>query len=198
MYNKILTYKINSRRKMRKLLFLMLTYLFLSTGFSFAQDVTIIGDSLVIGAQNYLKQQIPDVVIDAKVGRKFQEALPRIKYLESKGLLGKIVVIALGTNGAFSVEEGLEVIDYLQSKGRKVIFVNAKVPRWWESEVNQNYEKLKKLRPFIEVIDWYNLSVVICSRSDIICFKPDGYHLTPEGSYIYSYIIYKYISIYLN
>ncbi|PMP77272.1 MAG: acyltransferase [Sulfurihydrogenibium sp.] len=176
----------------------MLTYLFLSTGFSFAQDVTIIGDSLVVGAQNYLKQQIPDVVIDAKVGRKFQEALPRIKYLESKGLLGKIVVIALGTNGAFSVEEGLEVIDYLQSKGRKVIFVNAKVPRSWESEVNQTYEKLKKLRPSIEVIDWYNLSTTICSNSDVKCFRPDGYHLTPEGSYIYSYIIYKYINNYLN
>ncbi|MGC9007226.1 MAG: acyltransferase, partial [Sulfurihydrogenibium sp.] len=129
---------------------------------------------------------------------KFQEALPRIKYLESKGLLGKIVVIALGTNGAFSVEEGLEVIDYLQSKGRKVIFVNAKVPRWWESEVNQTYEKLKKLRPFIEVIDWYNLSVVICSSSNVKCFRPDGYHLTPDGSNIYSSIIYRYISNYLN
>lgn len=161
---------------------------------SFAQEITIIGDSLILGAQNYLKQQIPDVVIDAKVGRKFQEAMARIKDLEEKGLLGKVVVIALGTNGAFSVEEGLQVIDYLQSKGRKVLFVNAKVPRWWESEVNKTYQVLKSMRPSIEVIDWYNLSSVICSRSDVSCFRPDGYHLTPTGSYIYSYIIYRYIN----
>ncbi len=175
---------------MRKLFFV----LFLLFKTSFAQEITIIGDSLTVGAQNYLKQQIPDVVIDAKVGRKFQEAMPRIKDLEASGLLGRVVVIALGTNGTFSVEEGLQVIDYLQSKGRKVIFVNTKVPRWWESEVNRTYQILKSIRPSIEVIDWYSLSSVICSRIDVNCFRPDGYHLTSTGSYIYSYIIFRYIN----
>lgn len=174
---------------MKKLLTLLILF-----KLAFSQEITIIGDSLTVGAQNYIKQQIPDVVIDAKVGRKFQEAMVRIKDLESKGLLGRVVVIALGTNGTFTVEEGLKVIDYLQSKGRKVIFINAKVPRWWESEVNKNYQILKTIRPSVEVIDWYNLSGIICSRSDINCFRPDGYHLTSEGSYIYSYIIYKYIN----
>ncbi|WP_028950996.1 acyltransferase [Sulfurihydrogenibium subterraneum] len=174
--------------------FLFLTF-FIIFKFSFAQEITIIGDSLTVGSEKYLRQQIPDVVIDAKVGRKFQEAMPVIKELESKCLLGKIVVIALGTNGIFTVEEALEVIDYLNTRQRKVIFVNVKVPRYWESQVNQNYQILKQLRPNIEVIDWNYLSTVLCSRPDIgACFRQDGYHLTQIGSYIYSYIIYKYIS----
>ena len=177
---------------MKKVLALIL---FIFFKVSFAQEITIIGDSLTLGSEKYIRQQIPDAVIDAKVGRKFQEAMPVIKELESKGLLGKIVVIALGTNGLFTVEDGLQVIDYLTARQRKVIFVNVKVPRYWESQVNQNYQILKQLRPNIEVIDWNYLSTVLCSRPDIgACFRQDGYHLTPVGSYIYSYIIYKYVS----
>ena len=177
---------------MKRFLVLFLLMLF---KISFAQEITIIGDSLTLGSEKYIRQQLQDVVIDAKVGRKFQEAMPVIIDLESKGLLGKVVVIALGTNGPFSVEEGLEVIDYLYSKQKKVIFVNVKVPRFWENQVNENYQILKRLRPQIEVIDWNYLSTVLCSRPDIgSCFRQDGYHLTSVGSYIYSYIIYKYIT----
>lgn len=157
-------------------------------------SVTIIGDSLTVGSVDYIKYYLPDAVIDAQVGRKFQEAIARIKVLENQGLLKDIVVIALGTNGVFSIEEGLEVIDYLSNRNKKVIFVNTKVPRWWEEEVNSTYQILKKLRPQIEIIDWKSISEVVCNRSDIPeCFRKDGYHLTQTGSYIYSFIIYKYI-----
>ncbi len=162
-------------------------------------SVTIIGDSLTVGSSDYIKYYLPDAVIDAQVGRKFQEAMERIKVLEYQGLLKDIVVIALGTNGVFNIEEGLEVIDYLSNRNKKVIFINTKVPRWWEEEVNGTYEILKKLRPQIEVIDWKSISEVVCNRSDIPeCFRKDGYHLTQVGSYIYSFIIYKYVKKFID
>ncbi|MGC8968953.1 MAG: hypothetical protein ACP5JV_11780, partial [Thermus sp.] len=177
---------------MRRFIVLVLICFSFLFNYSFGVEVSIIGDSLTVGSKDFLKMHIPDAVIDGKVGRKFQEAMERLKYLEAKGLLGKIVVIELGTNGPFTVEEGLKLIDYLQSKNRKVIFVNVKVPKPWEPVVNQTYEKLKELRPSIEVIDWYNLSTVLCPLENK-CFRPDGYHLTNQGSAVYSLIIAKYV-----
>jgi hypothetical protein len=99
---------------------LLFTTLFIFfTSHAYAKEITIIGDSITVGASKYIKYYIPNVVIDAKVGRKFQEAMDRVIDLESKGLLKDTVIIALGTNGYFSVEEGLRLIDYLQSRGRQ-------------------------------------------------------------------------------
>lgn len=177
--------------------FLVLLLLFINTAFS--QEITIIGDSLTVGAEKYLRYYFPNSVIDAKVGRKFQETIDRIIDLESKGLLKDVVVVALGTNGNFTVEEGLQVIDYLQRKNKKIIFINAKVPRWWERDVNYTYEELKRLRPNITVIDWKTISEIVCSRNDIKeCFRNDGYHLTDTGSHLFSYIIYKYVNEHAN
>ncbi len=187
---------------MAKTLFILFINLIVLLGKAVSQEkisVTIIGDSLTVGSSNYIKYYLPDAVIDAKVGRKFQETMERIKILEEKGLLNDIVVIALGTNGTFTVEEGLEVIDYLTNRNKKVIFVNTKVPRWWEGEVNNTYTMLKKLRPQIEVIDWKYISEVVCNRNDMPeCFRKDGYHLTDMGSYIFSFIIYKYIKSFVD
>jgi hypothetical protein len=180
---------------LKKLIFSVLAVI----NIALAEEITIIGDSLTVGAEKYIRYYIPNAVIDAKVGRKFQEAMERVLDLESKGLLKDIVVIALGTNGYFSVEEGLKIIDYLQSRNKKVVFVNAKVPRWWESDVNNTYEELKRLRPNIRIIDWRTISYVICSRNDIPeCFRKDGYHLTDMGSNLFSLLIYKYTHEYAN
>ena len=79
---------------LKKLVFSVLAVI----NIAFAEEITIIGDSLTVGAEKYIRYYIPNAVIDAKVGRKFQEAMDRILDLESKGLLKDIVVIALGTN----------------------------------------------------------------------------------------------------
>jgi hypothetical protein len=157
---------------------------------SYAREITIIGDSITLGASKYIKYYIPDAVIDAKVGRKFQEAMDRVLDLERKGLLKDTVIIALGTNGYFTVEEGLRLIDYLQSIGRQVVFVNVRVPRWWESYVNATYLELKRLRPGIRIIDWNYMSRSVCVN--VQCFRKDGYHLTSAGIDLFVRLIYWY------
>ncbi|MEZ0323360.1 MAG: acyltransferase [Hydrogenothermaceae bacterium] len=158
---------------------------------SYSEEVVIIGDSLTVGSQKYLKYFIPNAVIDAKVGRKFQEVMDIVKNLESSGNLKDIVVISLATNGEISLQELIYVIDYLSQKGKKVILVNTKVPRKWEDVNNYNIYLAKVLRPNIEVVDWKKISDYYCKIYQ--CFRSDGYHLTDVGSYIYSYVIYYYI-----
>jgi len=163
-------------------------YLIMMFAFAQAKEITIIGDSITVGASKYIRYYMPDAVIDAKVGRKFQEAIDRVRILERKGLLKDTVIIALGTNGYFTVEEGLRLIDYLQSRGRQVIFVNVKVPRKWESRVNNTYRELSRLRN-VRILNWKAVADNIC---DARCFRDDGYHLTNIGNYWFVWMIYWY------
>ncbi|SMP03869.1 hypothetical protein SAMN06264868_102159 [Venenivibrio stagnispumantis] len=179
---------------MRKIIFLLLVIF----NFSIAKEVTIIGDSLSVGATKYLKSFIPDAYIDAKVGRKFQELGNIIPQLEKDGKLKDIVVLELGTNGDFEIEEALNYVDYLLNKGKKVILVNVKVPRWWQDIVNRKLYIINKLRPQTLLLDWYYISNTVCQMQNINCFREDGYHLTDEGSYIFSYYIYSAISVIRN
>lgn len=158
---------------------------------AFAEDVVIIGDSLTVSSERYIKYFIPNVVIDAKVGRKFQEVMGIIKSLENEGKLKNTVVISLSTNSQISLEELVSVVDYLLERGKRVILVNTKVPRKWEDINNYNIYLTKSIRPQIEVVDWKRISDHYCKIYN--CFRSDGYHLTDVGSYIYSYIIYYYI-----
>ncbi|MCX7761042.1 MAG: acyltransferase [Hydrogenothermaceae bacterium] len=174
----------------KKLVFGFLS-LFMILTKSYGEEVVIIGDSLTVGSQKYIKYFIPKAVIDAKVGRKFQEVMDIIKNLEINGNLKDIVVISLATNGEISLQELVYVVDYLSEKGKKVILVNTKVPRRWEDINNYNIYLAKALRPHIEVVDWKRISDYYCKTYQ--CFRSDGYHLTDVGSYIYSYVIYYYI-----
>ena len=96
----------------------------------------------------------------------------------------------MGTNGGFTLKEALEVVDFLEKKNKKVIFVNVKVPRPWEKETNEGLKKLKELRPNIFVVDWNYLSSVYCYGN---CFEKDGYHLSEKGKEIYVKILKKAI-----
>jgi hypothetical protein len=171
------------------LMYFVFSYIFLPA-VSYAKGITVIGDSVTLGASKYIKYYIPDAVVDAKVGRKFQEVMGRILDLERKGLLKDTVIIALGTNGPFTVEEGLRVVDYLQSMGRQVVFVNVRVPRWWESYVNATYLELKRVRPSVRIIDWNHVSRSACMN--VQCFSKDGYHLTSAGIDLFVRLIYWY------
>jgi len=65
--------------KVNKLSFTyILIHLLLSINISLAKEITIIGDSITVGAKKNIKQYIPNAVVDAKVGRKFQEAMESI------------------------------------------------------------------------------------------------------------------------
>lgn len=170
----------------------IIIFIILFTKTLYASDITIIGDSLTVGSEKYLKYFMPNAVIDAKVGRKFQEVMDILKDIEAKGNLGDIVVISLSTNSQISLEEIVNVIDYLSSKGRKVILVNTKVPRRWEDINNYNIYLAKSIRPKeVEIVDWKRISDYYCQRYN--CFRQDGYHLTDVGSYLYGYVIYYYV-----
>ena len=85
--------------------------------------VTFVGDSIMVAAEPELLKLAPDVVVDAKVGRQLVEAMDILRRLEREGKLYDTVVIGLGSNLPFTVEEGSEVLDFL-GEDRTIYWVN--------------------------------------------------------------------------
>lgn len=67
--------------------------------------VTVIGDSVFLGASVAFQQQCENAVVDAKISRQVVQALDVAKQLDKKHKLGDIVIIALGTNSNFQFKE---------------------------------------------------------------------------------------------
>ncbi|HHU6751351.1 TPA: acyltransferase family protein [Staphylococcus pseudintermedius] len=135
----------------------------------------LIGDSVMVDIGDYFKSFVPQADINGKVGRNLIEAIPLAKQ-EYQSYRGKndIVVLELGTNGDFTDEQ---LNSLLAQFGKADIYVvNTRVPRSYESHVNQVLAKAAKKRANVTLVDWYSRS-----ENHTEYFAPDGIHLEPPG-----------------
>ncbi|CAH0120224.1 O-acetyltransferase OatA [Paenibacillus sp. CECT 9249] len=130
-----------------------------------------------------LKEFLPGIVIDGKVGRQMSDALEDTKQLESDRKLGKVVIIELGTNGPFSSKTLNGVLDSLGDE-RQIMLVNTRVPRKWQATVNEMLAQAAEDRANVTLIDWYSYSA---DKAD--WFAGDGVHLKTEGAEAYVSLI---------
>ncbi|WP_244306007.1 acyltransferase family protein [Bacillus cereus] len=145
--------------------------------------VTAIGDSVMIDITPYLKNAFPDIRIDAQIGRQLSKAIPVVEQLKYEGNLGNYVIIGLGTNGAFTTEQLVSLIKVIGNE-RKIIFINTRVPRPWESIVNERLKVTASEYPNVTLVDWY---VASAGKKDY--FAPDGVHLTKVGAEAYAALV---------
>jgi peptidoglycan/LPS O-acetylase OafA/YrhL len=145
--------------------------------------VTAIGDSVMLGAATALVDTFGQngVLVDAEESRQFSGGVETIQHYHDSGELGDDVVVQLGTNGTINPEDFDRMMGILQ--GRKVILLNAKVPRPWEGQVNETLADGAK-RYNATLIDWHT----IASQHPEF-FWDDGIHLRPEGAAFYAQLI---------
>jgi lysophospholipase L1-like esterase len=146
--------------------------------------VTAIGDSVMLGAVDALVQTIgPErTFIDAEESRQFSAGVDRIEQYKNEDKLGDDVVVQLGTNGTINPDDFDRMMRLL--KGRKVLIVNAKVPRAWEDQVNQVLADGVKRYKNAVLIDWHTIG-----GDHPEYFYDDGLHLRPEGAQAYAQLI---------
>lgn len=139
--------------------------------------VTFIGDSIMVAAEPELTKLLPECVVDAKVGRQLVEAPDIIRRLKNEGKLYDTVVIGLGSNLPFTVEEGSEVLDML-GDDRTIYWVTC-YGRYldWQDDVNETIAELDEMYDNLTVIDW---SAVAPEQPGWIR-SDDGIHLTADG-----------------
>ena len=150
------------------------------------RDILFVGDSVLDMTKIDLKKKYPNAIIQTKSGRQFHELPNMLKSLSQDRKLTKIVVIALGTNGAIYEKDMKSVLQILQ--GHDVYFVNTVMPDPWQDSVNAEIKKAGA-NPNIKVIDWYSYS-----KGKQEYFYKDGTHPKPNAGKRYINLIYSVLS----
>ena len=134
-----------------------------------------IGDSIMVNVGEELEARIPNAVINGEVGRQVRDTLELVKdNYDDYGESDDIIVIQLGTNGTFTEEELNALINVFEEA--EIYFVNTRVPRSWETSVNENLEEAGNQHENVTIIDWHSHS-----EGKTEYFSADGVHLLPEG-----------------
>lgn len=117
-------------------------------------QITAIGDSVMLAAVPELQAAFPGIQIDATVSRQMSAAPTVIQALIDAGSLRRVVVLALGTNGSIS-RDTLEQVRQLIGTERELVVVTAQAPRGWIPTVNERLASFAWQYRNVELADWY-------------------------------------------
>ncbi|MBR7795682.1 acyltransferase family protein [Agaribacter marinus] len=149
------------------------------------KEVTAIGDSILINVSPFLESYFPSIHIDASIGRQMKQAKNVVKQLKVQDKLGEIVIIGLGTNGAFAKDQLLSVLEMI-GDDRQVLLVNTRISRPWEQVVNRTLADTASKQANVTLVDWHG-----ASAGHDNYFASDGVHPNKKGAKVYADIIKK-------
>lgn len=147
--------------------------------------VSAIGDSVMLGARDVIKQVIPGTKVDAKVARMPGAFVGPLKRYVAADKLAPVVVLHPATNGVLPEEMFREMLDILKDVP-KVVVVNSNMPRTWRDPNNSVIDTVLPDYPNAVLADWYSASK---GKSDY--FVSDGIHLTSSGANAFAELIKK-------
>ncbi len=98
-------------------------------------QITAIGDSVMLAAAPELQAGLPGISIDAVVSRQLSAAPGVIQQDLAAGTLRRVILLELGTNGPIQ-RSTLEQIHQLAGPDRQIIVMSAQAPRGWTDGVN--------------------------------------------------------------
>lgn len=138
--------------------------------------VVAIGDSIMVGASEYLSNLVDGIEIDAEVGRPFADGVAALERQNVATEPPDVLVIALGTNGGTNAARIDELIAAAGDVG-EIILVNVRVPRDWENATNVALADAAGRYDHVRIVDWHGES----AGGDHL-FRADGYHPNETGS----------------
>jgi hypothetical protein len=135
----------------------------------------------MLGSAAVVQKEVDELsVMDAEVGMQVSYALDVLRSRRAAGQLGETVIVHLGNNGAFTADKFDEMMRVLSDVDR-VIFINVRVPRAWETSNNEVIYAGVQQHSRAELIDWYSASA---GQPEL--FVTDGVHLQPPGQRFYA------------
>lgn len=145
----------------------------LADGTPTGAPVTIVGESVTLGARDELKRRLPVSTVNAEISRDFVDSVDVVELLARENQLLPIVLAHIGNNGA--VPDG-ELDRLLAAVGdRRLILTTVSVPRRWEQQVNSSLINFAGKHDNVELLDWQ--AVVAADRTLLF----DEVHLTKPG-----------------
>jgi len=143
-------------------------------------DITAIGDSVMLAAAPQLQERFPGMAIDAVVSRQMREAPSIVRALVEADQLRSTVVLGLGTNGPIDPET-LHEVRALLGPERTLVLVSAQAPRGWTEGVNAHLSDFARAYRLVELSDWQ-----AAIRPRLSLLAPDQVHPGPTGGAVYT------------
>lgn len=142
--------------------------------------VTLVGDSLNVGTEPYLRDTLPGWRIDAhdRVGRTTQEGLEVLRELEGK--LAPVVVVSLGTNDADGTEgQFRRLVDEavgLVGPDRCLLWATVVRDGIGRPGFDRVLDEARSAHPNVRLVEW-----ALMVAEDDALLAADLVHGTPEG-----------------
>ena len=143
------------------------------------QKVTLLGDSVLLGASPYLLRRLPSASVEAKVGRQGSDGLKLVQSLREETRLGDATVIHLGTNGYLAEKQFRALLEQLSDR-KTVVVLNVYGARRWTGPNNELIERLSQNFDNVRLIDWHAIG-----QANPGYFVQDGIHLSGAGIHAY-------------
>ncbi len=145
--------------------------------------VSAFGDSVMLEAEPELAAVVSDLSLDAVIGRQAEATLEAVRAFHDAGRLGDEIVLQVGNNGVVTNDE-IDQFMSLLSGARRVLVVNVKVDRDWQSQNNELLATRVATWPNAVLVDWHGVASM-----DPAGLLSDGVHLQPAGVDLYSRLI---------
>lgn len=116
-------------------------------------QVTAIGDSVMLASAPGLLERFPGIEVDAAVSRSMYAAPGILRALADAGRLRPYVVLALGTNGPIEADTLSEIVGVI-GPDRQLVLVTASAPRSWIPGVNDEIAAFARTHRDVLVADW--------------------------------------------
>ncbi|HEY6075265.1 MAG TPA: hypothetical protein VIV36_00395 [Gaiella sp.] len=143
-------------------------------------SVTLVGDSLNVGIDPYLREELDGWTIDAhdRVGRSTDEGVAVLRELRSS--LAPVVVLSLGTNDPDGSESRFEALvsEAVEVVGPSRCLLWATIVRdgIGRIEFNRALVRARAANPNVRLVEW----ALLVSEDDSL-LESDFVHGTPEG-----------------
>lgn len=155
------------------------------------KQITLIGDSVMLCAEENLKNIFNNATIDAKVSRQYWDLPKVLEKLKNANQINDIVVIHLGTNYSINKNEFTETLKSIGNK--KIFLINCIVTNSWEHQVNKTLKEISEEMKNVKLIDWYGFA-----KEKKNWFYQDATHPNVEGAKQYANLIENKLNEYLN
>jgi lysophospholipase L1-like esterase len=146
-------------------------------------QVTAVGDSIMVASAAALAGAMPGIYIDAQVGRQMQSGVAVVQSLAAAGTLRHIVIVGLGTNGDVTAAQ-LRQLQQAIGPNRDLVLVNTFGPMPWEREVNDALDAAARQGGHVELANW---NQTISTHPSLLW--PDGIHPQPTGAKLYARVV---------
>ncbi|MFC6356896.1 acyltransferase family protein [Luethyella okanaganae] len=143
-------------------------------------QITAVGDSVMLASAPELQAAFPGIAIDASVSRGLYAAPDILSALDQAGALRTVVVLGLGTNGPIEQDSLDRVLDIV-GPDRSIVLVNAFADRDWTVGVNEMLADCSARNRNVELANWHD---AIATHTDVLA--DDNIHPGPTGAQIYA------------